>query len=72
MKKKEDKYFGSEGVLAKKSEELLTPIRERVDSAVRRYCEVNGFTAVIDLAGSGNVVYYDPTLDITNAIIKSL
>ena len=72
MKKKEDGYFGSEGTLAKKSEELLTPIREKVDKAVRNYCEENGFTAIIDLAGSGNIVYYDAKLDITQAIIKQL
>ena len=72
MKKKEDSYFGSEGALAKKSEELLTPIREKVEKAVRYYCEENGFTAIIDLAGSGNIVYYDAKLDITQAIIKQL
>lgn len=72
MKQKEENYFGAEGVLAKKSEELLTPIRERVDASVRRYCELHGFTAVIDLAGSGNIVYYDSALDITKEIIKSL
>lgn len=72
MKKKEDSYFGSEGVLAKKSEELLTPIRERVEKAVRHYCELNGFTAIIDLAGTANIVYYDSALDITKDIIKQL
>ena len=72
MKKKEDSYFGSEGVLSKKSEELLTPIREKVESAIRRYSELNGFTAIIDLAGSGNIVYYDSALDITKEIIKQL
>ncbi|MBQ7640278.1 MAG: OmpH family outer membrane protein [Bacteroidales bacterium] len=72
MKKKEDGYFGSEGVLSKKSEELLTPIREKVEAAIRHYSELHGFTAIIDLAGSGNIVYYDSALDITKEIIKQL
>lgn len=72
LKKKEEGYFGAEGTLAKKSESLLTPIREKVEAAVRSYCELYGFTAIIDLAGSGNIVYYDPALDITKEIIKKL
>ena len=43
-----------------------------MEAAIRRYSEANGFTAIIDLAGSGNIVYYDSSLDITKDIIKQL
>ena len=52
-----------------KSEELLKPIQERINVAIKEVAEENGYTYIFD-ASLGIVLYADPTTDVT-ALVKA-
>ena len=70
VKEKQNLYFGEDGIMAKKSEELLDPIKAKVDKAIERAAEEMGdVDAVIDLAANQGIVYHNELKDITNRVI---
>lgn len=52
-----------------KSEELLKPIQERINTAIKAVATENGYTYIFD-ASLGVVLYADPGTDVT-ALVKS-
>lgn len=70
LKTKQDQYFGQDGVMAKQSESLLSPIRTKVTNAIASYAEANGYSMIVDTAVSTGIVYKRDSDDITSAIIK--
>ena len=72
LQQKQESYFGTDGVMAKNSEKLLGPIRQRVEKAISQYASSNGYSVVFDLAVTGGVVYMKEADEITGAIIKML
>lgn len=72
FKARQEEYFGHDGVLAKKSESLLGPIRDKVAKAVAAYADANGYSIVFDLAVTNGIIYKRESDDITSAIIKFL
>lgn len=71
LKAKQEQYFGQEGVMAKQSDALLTPIRNKVTKAIEAYANANGYSLIIDLAVNTGIVFKRDSDDLTNAIIKS-
>lgn len=72
MKEKEEKYFGEEGVLTKRSEKLISPIQEVVETAIQKVAASRGCSLVLDLTVTTGIVYKDPKYDLTNAVIDYL
>ncbi len=72
VKELQEQYFGQEGVLAKTSETLFTPIRERVMNTIDKVAKANDCALVLDVAGGMGVIYYVPDIDITDQVLKSL
>lgn len=72
VKKRQESYFGAQGEMAKVSEKLLSPIRQKVSDAVAAYSLQNGYSVVIDLAVNAGIIFKNEADDITNAIIKIL
>ena len=70
VKEKQSLYFGENGIMAKKSEELLGPIKSQLDSAIKAAAEAMEVDAVIDLAVNQGVVYYNELKDISNQVIE--
>lgn len=52
-----------------KSEELLKPIQEKINVAIKEVAEENGYTYIFD-ASLGIVLYADPATDVT-ALVKA-
>ncbi len=69
MKEKEDKYFGEEGVLTKRSEKLISPIQETVEAAIAKVAESRGCSLVLDLTVTTGIVYKNSKYDLTDAVI---
>ena len=67
----QQKVFGTEGIIAKKQEELLKPFTDKVNKAISNYATANNLGLVIDLAAT-SLPYYAPSVDITEQIIKSV
>ncbi len=65
----QQKVFGTEGIIAKKQEELLKPFTEKVNKAITDYATTQQLGLVIDIAATA-LPYYSPSVDITEQIIK--
>lgn len=65
-------YFGYEGELFKKRQELVKPVQDKVYTAVQKMAVAKGFDLVLDKAGGVTVFYADPKLDRSDDVLKSL
>ncbi|RAJ10479.1 periplasmic chaperone for outer membrane proteins Skp [Chitinophaga skermanii] len=66
------KRFGYEGDLFKKREELVKPIQDRIYNAVQKLAASRMYDFVLDKSNGVTVIYYDPKLDKSEEILKSL
>ena len=62
-------YFGEDGIMAKKAEELLDPIRKDVEKAISDVARSEGYDLVIDVAALQGVVYKNEILDLSRKVI---
>lgn len=72
VKELQQKYFGQDGYMQQKSEQLLNPIKERVEAAVKVLAQSGGYMVVFDVASMQGVAYKDESYDLSNKIIKYL
>ncbi len=61
----------SQEKIYQKSEELLRPIQERVNKAIKDVATENAFLYIFD-AGMGVILYSDPTADVTKLVKAKL
>ncbi len=66
------KYFGPDGELYKKRESLMAPIQDEIYNAVKEICESKGYSAVVDRASAGSIIYASPKIDISNEVLAKL
>jgi len=66
------KYFGKEGELYKKRQELVKPIQDEVFNSVKEIATEGNFAIIFDTAGSLNMLYTDPKLDKSDDVLKKL
>ena len=66
------KYFGPDGELYKKRESLMAPIQDEIYNAVKEICEAKGYSAVVDRASAGSIIYASPKIDISNEVLAKL
>ena len=50
--------------------EIFSRIGNRVGSLVQQYAKENNFSLIVDTSQNSQVIYFDPTIDITAEIIK--
>lgn len=65
-------YFGYEGDLFKKRQELVKPVQDKVYNAVQKMAVSRGYDLVLDKAGGVTMFYADPKLDKSDEVLKSL
>ena len=66
------KYFGAEGELYKKRDQLIKPIQDEVYEAVKAIAEDNGYMAVVDRASAMSIIFASPKIDISNEVLKKM
>ncbi len=66
------KYFGREGLLFKKREELVKPLQDQVFNAVKEIATEGGFAIIFDSASSPNMIYTNPRYDKSDEVLKKL
>lgn len=66
------KYFGPEGEMAKKREELIQPIQDAIYQAVKTIATTRGYDAVIDRASAQSMIFASPRIDISNEVLSKL
>lgn len=65
------KYFGYEGNLFKKRQELVKPVQDKVYNAVQKLA-TKGYDLILDKAAGVTVFYADNKLDKSNEVLKEL
>ncbi len=69
-KQKQQQYFGPDGVMQKKTQELMDPIKEKVQKAIDMVAEQGGYLLIIDIATTEGVVYAASSADLSDLVIK--
>jgi outer membrane protein len=72
VKEMQRKYFGQDGSLAKKTEELLKPLQDKVANAVKEVANDDGYGMIIDIANNPSIVFTNPRYDISDKVIGKL
>ncbi len=72
VKNLQKKYFGTDGDLFKKRQELIKPIQDKVFNAVEEIATEGNYAFVLDKAGSVSVLYLDSKHDKSDEILEHL
>ncbi len=72
VKELQQRYFGQDGYMQDKSGQLLNPIKERVEAAVKVLAQSGDYMIVFDVASMQGVAYRNEAYDLSNQIIKYL
>ncbi len=67
-----DKYFGNEGELYTKRQELVKPIQDEVYNAIKEIATEGNYGFIFDKAANMSMIYTDPRYDISDDILKKL
>lgn len=66
-------YFGKEGELFKKRQELIKPIQDEIFNTVKAIAEEGNFAIIFDVAGGGmTFLYTDPKYDKSDEVLQRL
>lgn len=66
------KYFGPEGELYQKRQTLMKPIQDDIYNAVKKISEERGYQMILDRAGSSDIIFASPRIDISNEVLAKL
>jgi outer membrane protein len=66
------KYFGPEGELFKKRQELVKPIQDEIFKAVQDLATEAGYSGVFDTSEGTTIIYFNPKFDISDDVLKKM
>ena len=72
VKDLQKKYYGPEGELTKKQQELVKPIQDEVYKAVKEMAIEGGFAAIFDTSVDASILYANPKNDKSDEVLEKL
>lgn len=66
------KYFGPEGLLLKKREELLKPIYDQIFEAVKQIAADGGYSLILDKANNPAVMFASSKIDKSDEVLQKM
>ncbi len=72
VKELQAKYFGPDGDLSKKREELVKPIQDAVYKAVKELSAEGSYAVIFDTASGASILYSNPRYDLSDEVLKKL
>jgi len=66
------KYFGPDGDLAKKREELVKPIQDAIYTTVKELSAEGSYALIFDTASGASILYSNPRYDLSDEVLKKL
>jgi len=72
VKDLQKKYFGRDGMLFKKRQELVKPIQDEVYNAVKDLSLEQGYTIIFDTSSNTGIIYSNPKSDKSDEILQKL
>ena len=71
-KELQKKYFGREGSLYKKRQELIKPIQDEIYTTVKEIATEGNFAVIFDTASGANMLYTNPKYDKSDEVLEKL
>lgn len=71
-KKIQKQYFGAEGELYKKRQELIKPIQDDIFNTVKEIAAEGNYAIIFDTAGNMSMLYTDPKYDKSDEVLEKL
>lgn len=71
-KELQNKYFGVEGELYKKRQELIQPIQDEIYNAVKELAVEGGYAVIFDTSSGMSMLYTNPKYDVSDEVLKKL
>ena len=65
-------YFGQEGTLSQRANALITPIREKVQTAIDAVAKEGNYAIIFDLAANPGIIYTQEQLNLSGAVLRKL
>lgn len=72
MKDLQNKYFGMDGELFKKREELVKPVQDEILKAIKEIAVDGGYAVIFDSSAGGNILFANPKYDISDQVLEKL
>lgn len=72
VKDLQKKYFGRDGMLFKKRQELIKPIQDEVYNAVKALAAEQGYAIIFDTASNTGILYSNPKNDKSDEVLQRL
>lgn len=72
MKDLQNKYFGMQGDLFKKREELVKPIQDEILKAIKELAVEGSYAVIFDTAAGGNILFANPKFDVSDQVLEKL
>ena len=72
VKALQQQYFGPEGDLFKKREELVKPIQDAVYKSVRELTAEGGYAIIFDTSSGASILYSNPRYDMSDEILQKM
>lgn len=72
MKALQNKYFGMEGDLFRKREELVKPIQDEILKAIKELAVEGSYAVIFDTAAGGNILFANPKFDLSDQVLEKL
>lgn len=66
------KYFGNDGELSKKRQELIQPIMDDIYEIVKAIAQSNGYSVVLDRASASSIIFASPNIDISDEVLEQI
>ena len=72
IKELQNKYFGMEGELFKKREELIKPVQDDILKAIKAIAVEGSYAVIFDTASGGNILFANPKYDLSDQVLEKL
>ena len=66
----QQKYFGPEGELYRKRQDLIKPIQDRIFDAVQQLAAINKYSIIFDASSDLIMLYSNPDLDKSDKVLE--
>ena len=72
VKELQNKYFGPEGDLFTKRQELVKPIQDAIYKAVKELSAEGSYAVIFDTASGASILYSNPRYDLSDEVLEKL
>lgn len=72
VKELQKKYFGQDGALFKKRQELVKPIQDDIYQAVKDIATESGYAVIFDTSSGPTMLYFNPRYDVSDEVLQKL